>query len=61
MRAGEAQMQVPAGAASGDGVERAGSLRLFHGCIAAVVIGVFVTVVLPMIVWAVGILFAGAR
>ena len=61
MRAGEARMQVPPGAASGDGEERAGSLRLFHGCIAAIVLGVFVTVVLPMLVWAAGILFAGAR
>ena len=61
MRAGQAQMQVPPGAASGDGEERAGSLRLFHGCIAAIVLGVFVTIVLPLLVWAAAILFAGAR
>jgi hypothetical protein len=61
MRAGEAQMQAPPGAASGDGEERAGSLRLFHACIAAIVLGIFFTVVLPMLVWAAAILFAGAR
>ena len=54
-------MQAPPGAASGDGEERAGSLRLFHGCIAAIVLAVFVTIVLPLLVWAVAILFAGAR
>ena len=61
MRAGQAQMQAPPGAASGDGEERAGSLRLFHGCIAAIVLGVFVAVILPLLVWAAAILFAGAR
>jgi hypothetical protein len=59
MRAGEAQMQVPPGAASGE--ERAGSLRLFRGCIIAIVLVVFVAVILPMLVWAAAILFAGAR
>jgi len=61
MRAGEAQMQAPPGAASGDGEERAGSLRLFHACIVAIVLGIFVTVVLPMLIWAAAILFAGTR
>jgi hypothetical protein len=57
----EARMPAPPGAASGDGEERAGSLRLFHGCIAAIVVGIFVTVILPLLVWAAAILFAGAR
>ena len=61
MRAGQAQMQAAPGAASGDGEERAGSLRLFRGCIAAIVLGVFVAVILPLLVWAAAILFAGAR
>jgi hypothetical protein len=61
MRAGQAQMPAPPGAASGDEEERAGSLRLFHGCIAAIVLGAFVTVVLPLLVWAAAIFFAGAR
>jgi hypothetical protein len=61
MRAGEAQMHVTPGVVSGDGEERASSLRLFHGCVAAIVLGVFVTVILPLLIWAAGILFAGAR
>jgi hypothetical protein len=61
MRAGQPQVEVPPGAASGEGEERAGSLRLFKGCIAAIALGVFVTIVLPLLVWAAAILFAGAR
>jgi hypothetical protein len=61
MPAGEARMPAPPGAASGEAEGRAGSLRLFHGCIAAVVLGIFVTVILPLLVWAAAILFAGAR
>lgn len=62
MRPGEVQMQAPPEVTSGDGEQpRARSLRLFHGCIGAVVLGVFVTVVLPLLVWAAGILLAGSR
>jgi hypothetical protein len=46
---------------AGRGQGRGHPLRLFHGCIAAIVLGVFVAVILPALVWAVSILLAGSR
>ena len=43
------------------GQEEQPNLFLARGCLALIVLAVFVTVVLPVIVWAASILIAGSR
>jgi hypothetical protein len=54
---------APIGARPGAGTdsEEQPSLVLAKGCLAAIVLAVFVTVVLPMLIWAAAILLAGSR
>ncbi len=56
---GDADIGIPPGAESGQ--EKQPSLFLARGCLALIVLAVFVTVVLPILVWAVSILVAGSR
>jgi hypothetical protein len=56
---GDADTEARPGAEPGQ--EERPSLFLAKGCIALIVLAVFVTVVLPIIVWVVSILVAGSR
>ena len=56
---GDADMGARPGA--GTGGEKQPSLFAQKACVSLIVAAVFVVVVLPMLVWAAGILFAGSR
>ncbi len=43
------------------GQEERPNLFLARGCLALIVLAVFVTVVLPLLIWAVSIVVAGSR
>ncbi len=46
---------------AGTGEEKQPSLFAQKACVSLIVAAVFLAVVLPMLVWAAGILFAGSR
>ena len=56
---GDADIGAQPGA--GPGGEQQPSLLLQKGCLSAIVLAVFITVVLPMLIWVAGILVAGSR
>jgi hypothetical protein len=57
---GNADVEAPAGAGPGEG-DYQGASFLARCCLAVIILVVFVTVVLPMLIWAAGIVFAGSR
>jgi hypothetical protein len=60
MRVGDEDVRAPAGAAPGE-EDYQGASFLARACLAAFILIVFVVVVLPMLIWAAGIVLAGSR
>ena len=56
---GDADIGARPGARPGG--EEQPSLFLAKGCLSMIVVAVFVTVILPMLIWAAAILLAGSR